>query len=92
MATAGNGREALDLQKARPADVVVTDLFMPGMSGAELIRRLHKSDPDLPIVVVTGHTTFGDDRDVVAEGASVVLKKPIVLRELTDSLKGLGRR
>ncbi|MCH8835622.1 MAG: response regulator [Proteobacteria bacterium] len=90
--TAGNGREALKVHRARPADLVITDLLMPGMGGNELIQRLRRSDPDLPIVVVTGHTTFGDDRDVVAEGASVVLKKPIVLRELTDSLKGLGRR
>jgi PAS domain S-box-containing protein len=90
--TAGNAREALKVHRARPADLVITDLLMPGMGGNELIQRLHRSDPDLPIVVVTGHTTFGDDRDAVAEGASVVLKKPIVLRELTDSLKGLGRR
>ncbi|MCH7692396.1 MAG: PAS domain S-box protein [Proteobacteria bacterium] len=90
--TAGNGREALKVHRARPADLVITDLLMPGMGGNELIQRLRRSDPDLPIVVVTGHTTFGDDRDVVAEGASVVLKKPIVLRELTDSLKGLDRR
>jgi len=42
--------------------------------------------------VVTGHTTFGGDRDVVGEGASLVVKKPIVPREPTESLKGLGRR
>ncbi len=92
MVTAGNALEALDLHKARPADVVITDLLMPGMGGNELIQRLHRSDPGLPIVVVTGHTTFGEDRDVVAEGASMVLKKPIVLSELTDSLKELDRR
>ncbi len=92
VATAVNAIEALDLHKARPADVVVTDLFMPEMDGAELIRRLRQTDPDLPIVVVTGHTTFGDDRDIVAEGASAVLKKPIILRELTDSLKEMARR
>ncbi|MEE8284902.1 MAG: PAS domain S-box protein [Alphaproteobacteria bacterium] len=90
--TAGNAVEALDLHKARPADMVITDLLMPGMGGNELIQRLRQSDPDLPIVVVTGHTTFGDDRDIVAKGASAVLKKPIVLRELTDSLKGLRQR
>ncbi len=92
VAVAGSGLEALKLHRVWPADVVITDLFMPEMDGNELIRRLRRSDPDLPIVVVTGHTTFGDDRDVIAEGASVVLKKPIALRELTESLKGLSRR
>ena len=90
--TAGNAREALELHRSRPADIVITDLLMPGMGGNELIQRLRRSDPELPIVVVTGHTTFGDDRDAVAEGASVVLKKPIVLRELTESLIGLRQR
>ncbi len=54
------------------------------------MRRLHESDPDLPIVVVTGHTTFGDDRDVVAGGASVVLKKPIVLRRTHGFVERAG--
>ena len=71
---------------------MITDLLMPGMGGNELIQLLRRSDPELPIVVVTGHTTLGDDREVVTEGASVVLKKPIVLRELTESLKGLRQR
>ncbi len=92
MVTAGNAVEALDLHKARPADVVITDLLMPGMGGNELIQRLRQSDPDLPIVVVTGHTTFGDDQEIVADGALAVLKKPILLRDLSESLKGLRRR
>ena len=90
--TAGNGREALELQKSRPADVAITDLLMPDMRGDELIRRLRETQPDLPILVMTGHTTFGDDRKVVVDGASAVLKKPIVLQELTESLKELRRR
>ena len=87
VATAGNGWEALELHKSRPADVVITDWLMPGMGGNELIRRLRETEPDLPILVMTGHTTFGDDQDIVAEGASVVLKKPIDLRELTERMR-----
>ena len=43
--------------------------------------------PDLPIKVITGHTTFGEDQDIVAHGASVVLKKPIDLHELTERMR-----
>ncbi len=47
-------------------------------------RRTHS---DLPIMVVTGHTTFGEDQDIVADGASVVLKKPIDLHELSQRMR-----
>ncbi len=64
---------------------------MPEMDGNELIRRLHRTDPDLPIMLITGHTTFGDEKDSVTEGASVVWKKPISLSELLDTLSTLVR-
>ena len=87
VATAGNGWEALKLHQSRPADMVITDWLMPGMGGDELIRRLRQTYPDLPIMVITGHTTFGEDQDIVAHGASVVLKKPIDLHELTERMR-----
>ena len=90
--TAGNAVEALKLQASHPADMVITDLLMPGMGGNELIRRLRKADPELPIVVMTGHTNFGDEQDIVAEGASAVLQKPISLRELSERLQRMVNR
>ena len=87
VATAGNGWEALKLHESRPADMVITDWLMPGMGGDELIRRLRRTWPDLPIMVITGHTTFGEDQDIVTDGASVVLKKPIDLRELSERMR-----
>ena len=47
-------------------------------------RRTH---PDLPIMVITGHTTFGEDHDIAADGASVVMKKPIDLPELSQRMR-----
>ena len=90
--TAGNAVEALKLQASRPADMVITDLLMPGMGGNELIRRLRQADPELPIVVMTGHTDFGDEQDIVAEGAFAVLRKPISLRELSEHLQQMVNR
>ncbi len=72
--------------------MVITDLLMPGMGGDELIRRLRQADPELPIVVMTGHTNFGDEHGIVAEGASVVLRKPISLRELSKRLQQVVNR
>ena len=54
--------------------------------------NLRRTNPDLPIMVITGHTTFGEDQDIVTDGASVVLKKPIDLRELTEHMRRMVRR
>jgi PAS domain S-box-containing protein len=91
VATAGSGLEALELHRSRPADIVITDLLMPEMDGNELIRRLRRTDPDLPVMLVTGHTTFGDEKESVTKGASVVLKKPVELSELLGTLNDLAR-
>jgi len=87
VATAGNGAEALELYRADPADAVITDLRMPKMDGNELIRRLREVSPDLPIFVTTGHTSIGDDKKTVSQGATAVLKKPVSLREITKRLE-----
>ncbi len=92
VATAGNAAEALELQRSRPADMVITDLLMPGMGGNELIRRLRHTDPQLPVVVMTGHTTVGDEQGIVAEGASIVLQKPVSLHELSEHLQQIVNR
>jgi CheY-like chemotaxis protein len=52
---AGSGREALERFTAAPSfDLLVTDLFMPGMEGDELARQLRMVQPDLKVLYVTG--------------------------------------
>ncbi len=82
--------------------MVIADLLMPGMGGNGLIRRFRQTDPELPgasrsfpelpIVVMTGHTNFGDEHDIVAEGPSAVSQKPISLRELSERLQWMVNR
>jgi signal transduction histidine kinase/DNA-binding response OmpR family regulator len=56
-AEAGSGQEALDiLAKDKEIDVLVTDLGLPGMTGAELIREARRRNPALSIVVISGYS------------------------------------
>ena len=74
---AGHGAAALDEVATAPPDLVVTDMMMPVMDGAELIRRL-RADPataQIPILAATG-----DPR--LAGGADTVLTKPFRSAEL----------
>jgi DNA-binding response OmpR family regulator len=51
--TAGDGAKALSRLATFAADLVITDLEMPGMSGLELIRSVHAAKPQCPVLLVT---------------------------------------
>ena len=67
--------------------VVVTDIRMPRIDGHELFRRLHQVDPDLPIILITGH---GDVDEAVAslrDGAYDFVPKPYSVERLETSIR-----
>jgi DNA-binding response OmpR family regulator len=89
---AANGQHALDVLSQRPADVVVTDLFMPDQDGIETILEVRKRYPDVRIVAMSGWTsTEGSDYLRVAReiGALETLRKPFDPRQLSRLLRGL---
>ncbi len=52
---ASNGSDALELARQHPLEAVILDIMMPGMSGLEVLERLHAQDPDLPLIMLTAH-------------------------------------
>ncbi len=87
---AADGLEALAKFEAAPADVVITDMKMPRCPGDELTRRLHVIDPELPVIIITGHYANADVESARKAGATAVLKKPVPLSELSQLLKRLA--
>lgn len=84
VATAKNGAEALDRVRAMRPGLVILDLFMPGMDGAEF-RRRQLSDPSIsgvPVVVISA--AAGLEERVAAMRPAGHLEKPIRLEELLD--------
>jgi len=72
--TAASGGDALEQFSAHRFDLVVTDYKMPRMDGLELIVRLRKQRPDLPIVLISGYVdTLGLNE--TSTGADVVIQK-----------------
>lgn len=82
--TAYDGAKAYDLFLEDPPDLLITDLRMPRVGGLELMARLHRHIPDLPVILMTGHMGQSDlsPEDIEAEAAAV-LRKPIRLADLT---------
>ena len=64
------------------ADVVVTDLIMPGMPGAELLRALRRQRPELNVIVMTAFGSIDSAVELVRAGAYDYLTKPIATQEL----------
>jgi CheY-like chemotaxis protein len=82
---AGGAAEALDkVGNGTPVDLVVTDYKMPRMDGAELARRLHDGQPQLPVLLITGYSGPADDTVGLAR-----LAKPFRQADLARALAEL---
>lgn len=90
---AANGREALDRQKSSPAEVMITDIFMPDADGFEAIDAFRKHFPKTKIVVVSGGAQFSK-RDYLPDaaliGADATLQKPFEIDTLLQTLRTLA--
>jgi len=67
-------------------DVVLLDLSMPGMSGAECFEELRQIDRETPVLIHTGHDNRRDADRMIARGAVGVLHKPLVLERLSQAI------
>lgn len=68
LSVAESGREALEVLRRHPVDLVVTDMRMPGMDGVELLRRVIREFPDVLRIVMTGYTDVESVVKAVNEG------------------------
>lgn len=85
--TAYSGRSAMRWVAAQPVDVVVLDLFMPGMDGFEVFREIKRVRPDVQVIMLSGHV----DREAVEEGEALgavdYIRKPCEFSTLLEAIK-----
>lgn len=84
---ARSGEIGLQLASENDYALVLADLAMPGLSGLEVARLLHRRNPDLPVVVMTGWEASLDRAALVDAGIVEVLYKPFRIEQLGDLLK-----
>lgn len=90
--TAGDGVQAIKQVGTNTYDVLVFDLNLPRMSGLEAIRLIRRTEPDLPILAVTGVHDPDMARAVIEVGANDILFKPIAMDELVDAVGRYARQ
>ncbi len=76
----------------RPADVLVVDVGLPGMSGIDLCSHLRSAEVDVPILILSARDQVGDRVAGLEAGADDYLVKPFDLTELVLRLRSLVRR
>ena len=82
-----DAEKLFDRRVEEPPDAVITDLMMPGLSGIEVTRRLRRTDPHLPIFVLTAHAEIDTAIEALKAGANEYLTKPVNIDELTTHLR-----
>jgi len=84
---------ALDGEQARQRveddipDVIVLDLTLPGIDGLEVLRRVRKAYPQIPVVILTGHGSEKDEAEARRLGAFDYLQKPVDIEKLIKTLR-----
>ena len=85
--TAVSGIEAVDKAVEEHFDAVVLDLQMPDIDGIETMRKLLKKNPDLQIILLTGHATLDKGIEAMKLGAMDFLEKPADIDKLMSQIK-----
>ena len=83
----GTAEAALRELQARHFDVVLTDMSMPGLSGRELLRRVHSLYPELPVIVISGLSDQDQAQSLIGAGAFDYLLKPFRLEVVEESVR-----
>lgn len=93
IAEAGNGEEAWAMFEATPAEIVVTDMRMPKLSGSDFIARVRQNPIDVEIIVITAFADLDMAVEVIREGVSELLRKPFKSQEMAFAVrKAVDRR
>lgn len=87
-----SGENALEELKNNPADIVIMDVKMPGMSGLETLRRVKKEYPLTEVIMLTGHASMEVAIEGMDVGAFDYLMKPIDIDELLYKIQDAYKR
>ena len=81
------GEDALEALERKPAEVLLTDIVMPGMGGFELVNRAKRLHPAITAIVMTGFVEEFSYDEAIRSGAADFIKKPFTVQELVVRIK-----
>ncbi|OQY51033.1 MAG: two-component system response regulator [Desulfobacteraceae bacterium 4572_87] len=87
VSTTTSSKDALKKAQDESYDAIILDLMMPEMDGLETLKELKKNNPDLQVILLTGHATVQKGVEAMKLGATDLLEKPADLKVLTEKIK-----
>ncbi len=82
--TANDGKEALEMIEKEKPDLLITDIYMPGMNGIELLSKVRQFYKELPVILVTGFDADDAIAAAAKDNANAILLKPYHIKQLKE--------
>ncbi len=86
-AVAYDGESALELIEMDEPEVMILDLRMPGIDGIEVLKRVKQTNPEIEVIILTGHGSEADRETCMKLGAFAYLQKPVDIDNLSRTIK-----
>jgi len=83
----GDGMEALELIQKDPPDLILLDIWLPGMDGIEVLKTLKTYSPGVEVLIMSGHGTIDTAVKATKLGAQDFIEKPFSLDRITESIQ-----
>ena len=90
---AGSGTEGLELLKAQPVDLILSDINMPAMDGLEFLRQIRAQNlaPGVPVVMITTESSEEHVKQAIEAGAQGYIRKPFTAEQVKERVLPLVR-
>ena len=82
-----SGDDLLVALRVSQPEIIVSDIRMPGIDGLELLKQIHRTPPDIPVIITTAHSDLDSAVAAYQGGAFEYLPKPFDLDELVDVVR-----
>ena len=87
VSTTTSAKDALKRVEEEPYDAIILDLQMPGMDGIEALKAIKKKNPDMQVILLTGHATVEKGIEAMKLGAMDLIEKPANIEVIAKKIK-----
>ncbi len=84
--TAGSGEEALQKFNEKPFDLIITDIFLPGISGIDILKYIREKIPEAKVIIITAYGSEEKREEALRNGALLYIEKPFDIIEFKQKI------